>query len=439
VGQPIRSFSAVSWVPCLTSKSTNSVLTQHAAAPAQAYVWWNEASMSSSNPTGGDLELGWFLNPEANLANECGRIAWYHNTKRLATAHSLGMMPDYLRGLISFNKITGLVRIKGLTSSQESTRERVEDTDPEWDVCKTRLNTVQGISPNLLKRNPSILLGGAHGRISYKINVKRLSSLWPLKWHGCPLVNFNTQTGLIEFAGLDFDLAQEGPRFEHQNQPRAALYPAGVTEREVELWEEFKEWRAKNGKSTFITNVWEPLEEMRGTQFTLGSSEIIQIVSTAIKRHYKLIALFRTLSHGMKNQTGFDLGVLEDDEDDYDLNHFDVIQARLREVTGFNGFHPTDMAIINWMIPEWRKYYEEIAERLGKLVEEYCPEAPKIAQYLLERYKRISVQLDAKNFCPYQYHEEAHQDPVLHQRLQVTRPAEDLDSSDSGDEMSEDE
>ena len=367
-----------------------------------------------------DRQLDLMANPEGILAIKVGRIAWFHNTQRLATAHSLGMMPDYLRGLISFNRITGLVRVKGLTESDNDTREEIKDTDPEWDVYVAMSKPSQ-IRAELLEIDHNFLLEGAYCRVSYKINDKRISSLWAdpqFSGKSVALAKFNQQSGLIEFKGLNFNLS---PKPSHDGQ-------------ELKLWEDFKEWRAKYKNSAFINNVWQPLETIRNAEFgAMKKDDITGIVSTAIKRHYKLIALFRSLSRYMSKDSDAQKE-MEDEEFDYGLNPFAVIKARLGEVTGFDGCRPLEIAYLNMMLgSNWMEYFDEITEKLSKLVEMFCPEAPHIAQYLLEKHQGISVQFDADNFCPFLYHYEARKDPYLNGNVWA------LDSSDSEDQMSEDD
>lgn len=370
---------------------------------------------------GRDLRLRQFPSPESCLANDVGRMAWYHNTNRLATAHSLGMMPDYMRGRICFNKITGLVKVKWLDSSDQFPEEKIKDTNTKWDVCLA-LPTPRKLKlpAGLEKVDPSTLFGGSFGRISNKINVCRFSYLW---WaeedeDKGPLVYFHNQTGLIEFEGLDFNLRSPPQEPEWGSISNPNFIEDKLDQRERELWDEFREWRAKYKHSAFITDVWEPLENMRGGKFgVLKKKYIPGIVSTAIKRHYKLLALFRHVSSCME-ETGvyedLEADHLDDGRFDLPLDPFDVIKARLGAVTGFDGFRPFDIIILDKLLSRWREYLPEIQERMDKLVEEYCPEAPQIAQFLLERHEGFKVTLDAENFCPFHYFDEAKEDPYLH-------------------------
>lgn len=365
-------------------------------------------------------------NPEAILANELGKIAWYHNTKTLATAHSLGMMPDYLRGRISFNPITGLVRVRGLTASKDYTRERIKDTNPEWDVCVALLKHSQ-IRAEHLEIDPTIHVNGTIGRIFYNINRKRFDSLWDdpdFSGKSTALAYFNKQTGLMKFEGLDFNFPPMSPRVKG---------PGNKDEQEFKLWGEFQEWRAKYRHSAFITKVWEPLETLHEKlEFgVVGKDEIIEVVSTAIKQHYKLIALFRTLSKLMSEDSWLE-EKLEDEEDAYGFNPFAVIKARLGEVTGFDGFYPLKIATLSMMLSNWMVYFQDIKKSMRKLVEEFCPEAPQIARYLLQKDQGITVQLEAGNFCPWLYHDEACKDPYLNSMVWEEGESE---SSDSWDEM----
>lgn len=384
---------------------------------------------------GGDLDLDGLPDPESHLDSCFGRMAWYHNTKRLATAHSLGMMPDYMRGLICFNKITGLVKVKGLTASNNHTGEKIKDINPEWDVCQTILSLSElNLSNKLGEVDPINLFGGHFGRISCQINDDRFFSLWTSDDHDYdPKAYFNDQTGLIEFEGLDFNL---------KPQPQRYSFVKSIStkdERERELWDEFREWRARYKNSTFITDVWEPLEKMREGKLDERNQEghITEIVSTAIKRHYKLIALFRLVSRYLDDQSWNEACQLDDERlVGLALNPFVIIQARLGEVTGFNGVFPLDMAILNMMLSRWKDYFPEIKERMAKVVEDFCPEAPQIAQFLLERHHGVSVILDARNFCPFQYFDSAEDDPYINA---FVGEEGGTDSSGSEDEMIEDD
>lgn len=110
---------------------------------------------------GCDLKLRQLTSPESCLANDIGRMAWYHNTNRLATAHSLGMMPDYMRGRTCFNQITGLVKVKWLDSSDQFPQEKIKDTNTKWDVCLAMPTPRQlGLPAGLEKVDPSTLFGG---------------------------------------------------------------------------------------------------------------------------------------------------------------------------------------------------------------------------------------------------------------------------------------
>lgn len=367
---------------------------------------------------GRDLKLKQLTSPESCLANDIGRMAWYHNTYRLATAHSLGMMPDYMRGRICFNKIMGLVKVKWLRASDQRTREKIKDTNTEWDVCLAMPTPRQLRLPAGLNRvDPSTLFGESFGRISNKINVWQFFTLWTAEEDGYdPLVYFHNQTGSIEFEGLDFNLQSPSREFGSIRNPN--FIKDELDQRERELWDEFREWRAKYKNSAFITDVWEPLENMRGGKFgVLNKKYIPGIVSTAIKRHHKLIALFRCVCYCMEEAE--EDGELEADglvreRFDLPLNPFNVIKARLGEATGFDGFRPFDIIVLNTLLSHWREYLSEIKERMDKLVEDYCPDAPQIAQFLLERHEGIKVTLDAENFCPFQYFDEAKEDPYLH-------------------------
>jgi hypothetical protein len=197
-----------------------------------------------------ELELGLLL------ATGLGAIAYHHNTRRLEVAHSLGIMPDYLHGLISFSKITGLISIKGVTAREET----IKYTNPKCNACAARLRFTGSMFT--IYRNDSIrVLGGEHGRISYKINHQRFTSLWGSDGHAQPLVDFNKTTGLIEFAGLDFDIVWAPLGFRSQVSP-PPWHAINEEKREDELWEEFKKWRARYKNSAFITAVWESLETM---------------------------------------------------------------------------------------------------------------------------------------------------------------------------------
>lgn len=385
---------------------------------------------------GRDIKLRQLTSPESCLANDIGRMTWYHNTNRLATAHSLGMMPDYMRGRTCFNQITALVKVKWLDSSDQYPQEKIKDTNTTWDVCLAMPTPRQlGLPAGLEKVDPSTLFGGSFGHISNKINVRRFSSLWATQddeYKGPP-VYFHNQTGLMEFEGLDFNL--QSPPQEHEwgyiSNPN--FIEDKLDQRERELWDEFREWRAKYENSAFIPDVWEPLENMRGGKFgVLKKKYIPGIVSTAIKRHYKLIALFRHVSRCMKEE--LDADDLVDGRFDHSLDPFGVIKARLGAVTGFDSFRPFDMIILDKLLSRWREYIPEIQERMDKLVEDYCPKAPQIAQFLLERHEGIKVTLDDENFCPFQYFDEAKEDPYPHSAAGGGMK----ESSDSEDQMDED-
>ncbi|KAK0754248.1 hypothetical protein B0T18DRAFT_454059 [Schizothecium vesticola] len=286
---------------------------------------------------------------------------------RLKAAHALGIMPDYLRDLISFSRITGLVRIKGVTAREEPLKKT-----PYEDF--------------IFEGDPLTFSGGVPGRISYKINHQIFASLWgPVGRFPQPLVDFNKTTGLIEFAGLDFDLPLAFWRLSPQSQLRPPpAHANGEEERTSELWKEFRKWRARYKNSAFITAVWEPLERLSHIrEVGINYDKIGEIVSATIKLHYKPIALFRSLSQYMSENIHAQRD-MEDEETDHHLNPFAVIQARLGKVTGFDGFFPLDMAFLNMMLPHWKIYFQETKKRMAKLVEDFCPEAPRIAQYLLE-------------------------------------------------------
>jgi hypothetical protein len=394
-----------------------------------------------------ELELGLLL------ATGLGAIAYHHNTRRLEVAHSLGIMPDYLHGLISFSKITGLISIKGVTAREET----IKYTNPKCNACAARL-IFMGSMFTINQLDPIKVLGGGHGQISYKINRQRFTSLWGPDGHAQPLVDFNETTGLIEFAGLDFDRNWVYWRSKCRSQSQVRPLPQHVfeeredeEERESELWEEFRKWRARYKNSAFITAVWEPLETMSHSLEDGIDGDIEEIVSTAVKRHYKLIALFRSLGQYMQEDIHAQKN-MEDEEAGHHLNPFAVIQARLGEVTGFNGFHdPSNMGIFNMMLPHWKSYFQEIKGEMAKLVEDFCPEAPRIARYLLERNsdQGFSVHLDAANFCPWLYFNQPQDDPYLNRRVGMeddesdlnkrVESEEELDSSDSEGRMSEDD
>jgi hypothetical protein len=109
------------------------------------------------------------------------------------------------------------------------------------------------------------------------------------------------------------------------------------------------------------------------------------------------------------------------------------------------------MAFLNMMLSHWKKYFQEIKKSMAKLVEDFCPEAPQIARYLMETHSDlgVSVHLDAANFCPWLYFDQPQEDPHLNKKAGMEDDEPDLnkrveleeepESSDSEDPMDEDD